>query len=77
MFSVVGFKRRSNNGNKLEVLNLIMLIKCLFESMVAVVFQSTFHAKMHQNDVFSFFKNYFKDQRIKTIQNIQKKIKFL
>ena len=54
-----------------------MLIKCLFESMVAVVFQSTFHAKMHQNDVFSFFKSYFKDQRIKTIQNIQKKIKFL
>jgi hypothetical protein len=27
---------------------------------------------MHQNDVFLFLKNYFWDQRIKTIQNIQK-----
>jgi hypothetical protein len=54
MFYVVDFKRRSNHGNKLEVLNLTMLIKCLFESMVAVVFQNTFHAEMHQNDVFSF-----------------------
>ena len=31
---------------------------------------------MHQNDVFSFFKIYFLDQRIKTIQNIQKNIIF-
>jgi hypothetical protein len=38
----------------------------MFESMVAVVFQSVFRAEMHQNDVFSFFKNHF----IKTIQNI-------
>jgi len=31
----------------------------LFESMVAVVFESTFYAEMHQNDIFSVFKNYF------------------
>jgi len=27
--------------------------------VVAVAFQSVFHAEMHQNDVFLFFKNYF------------------
>jgi hypothetical protein len=26
---------------------------------VAVAFQISFHAEMHANDVFSFFKNYF------------------
>jgi len=31
---------------------------------------------MHQNDIFLFFKNYFWDQNIKTIQNIQKKFNF-
>jgi hypothetical protein len=44
----------------------------LFESVVMVAFQSAFRAKMYQNDVFLFFKNYFSDQRIKIIQNIQK-----
>jgi hypothetical protein len=29
---------------------------------------------MHQNDIFLFFKNHFLDQRIKTIQNIQKNL---
>ena len=29
----------------------------LFRSVV--VFQSVFHAEMHQNDIFLFFKNYF------------------
>jgi hypothetical protein len=29
----------------------------MFESVVA--FQSAFHAKMHQNNFFLFFKNYF------------------
>jgi hypothetical protein len=29
---------------------------------------------MHQNDVFLFFKNYFLNQRIKTIQNTQKNL---
>jgi hypothetical protein len=27
--------------------------------VVAVAFQITFHAKMHINDIFLFFKNYF------------------
>jgi len=30
-----------------------------FGSVVAVAFQITFHAEMHVNDVFLFFKNYF------------------
>jgi len=34
-------------------------IMSLFDSVVAVAFQITFRAKMHANDVFSFFKNYF------------------
>jgi len=31
----------------------------LFESVVAVAFQSVFHFEMYQNDIFLFFKNYF------------------
>jgi hypothetical protein len=31
----------------------------LFGSVVAVVFQIAFRAKMHANDVFLFFKNHF------------------
>jgi hypothetical protein len=31
----------------------------VFGSMVAGAFQITFRAKMHTNDVFLFFKNYF------------------
>jgi hypothetical protein len=31
----------------------------MFGSVVAVVFQITFRAEMHANDVFSFFKNHF------------------
>jgi len=31
----------------------------LFGSVVAIVFQSAFHLKMHQNDIFLFLKNYF------------------
>jgi hypothetical protein len=32
----------------------------LFGSVVAVAFQSVFHAEMHQNNIFFlFFKNYF------------------
>jgi hypothetical protein len=31
----------------------------MFGSVVAAAFQSVFHAEMHQNDVFLFFKNYF------------------
>jgi hypothetical protein len=31
----------------------------MFGSVVAVVFQTTFRAEMHANDVFLFLKNYF------------------
>jgi hypothetical protein len=31
----------------------------MFGSVVAVAFQIIFHAEMHANDVFAFFKNYF------------------
>jgi hypothetical protein len=60
-----------------------MFSTCVFGSVVAGAFQITFRAKMHVNDVFLFFKNYFWHQHIKTIQNIQiifnfnKKQKFL
>jgi hypothetical protein len=33
--------------------------KNVFGSVVAGAFQITFHVKMHANDVFLFFKNYF------------------
>jgi hypothetical protein len=33
--------------------------KSVLDSVVTGAFQITFHAKMHANDVFSFFKNYF------------------
>jgi hypothetical protein len=44
----------------------------VFDSVVAGAFQITFRA----NDVFSFFKNYFWHQHIKTIQNIQTILNF-
>jgi hypothetical protein len=31
----------------------------VFSSVVAGAFQIAFHAEMHANDVFLFFKNYF------------------
>jgi hypothetical protein len=31
----------------------------VFGSVVTVAFQITFHAEIHANDVFLFFKNYF------------------
>jgi len=34
-------------------------IKSMFGSVVAGAFQIIFRAKMHVNDVFSFFKNHF------------------
>jgi hypothetical protein len=48
----------------------------VFGSVVAVAFQITFCAEIYQNDVFLFFKNYFWDQHVKTIQNIQKNLIF-
>jgi hypothetical protein len=44
--------------------------------VVAGAFQITFRVKMHANDVFSFFKNHFWHQHIKTIQNIQTILNF-
>jgi hypothetical protein len=35
------------------------MIKSMFGSVVVVVFQIAFHAEIHANDVFLFFKNYF------------------
>ena len=31
----------------------------MFGSMVTIIFQNTFHAEIHKNDIFLFFKNYF------------------
>jgi len=48
----------------------------MFGSVVAGAFQITFRAKIHVNDVFSFFKNYFWYQHIKMIQIIQTILNF-
>jgi hypothetical protein len=54
--------------NPIAKLNIVLLainfdllssIKSVFGSVVAGAFQITFRAKMHVNDVFLFFKNYF------------------
>jgi len=52
------------------------LSKSVFGSVVAGAFQITFRVKMHVNDVFLFFKNYFWHQHIKTIQNVQTILNF-
>jgi hypothetical protein len=33
----------------------------MFGNVVVVVFQNIFHAEIHQNDTYLFFKNYFLD----------------
>ena len=48
----------------------------MFGSVVVNAFQITFRAKIHANDVFLFFKNYFWHQHIKTIQNVQTILNF-
>jgi len=48
----------------------------VFGSVVLGAFQITFRVKIHANDVFLFFKNYFWHQHIKTIQNIQTILNF-
>jgi len=45
--------------NLLDLIIKLTLSLNIFDSMVAVVFQIIFRAKIHANDVFSFFKNYF------------------
>jgi hypothetical protein len=54
-----------------------MTMKSVFDSVVTSAFQINFRTKMHVNDVFSFFKNYFWHQYIKTIQNIQTILNFI
>jgi hypothetical protein len=44
--------------------------------MVTVIFQITFRKKIHVKNIFLFFKNYFWQQHVKTIQNIQNTINF-
>ena len=50
--------------------------KSVFGSVVAGAFQIAFRAEIHVNDVFSFFKNYFWHQYIKTIQKVQATLNF-
>jgi hypothetical protein len=50
----------NNTGDKGQSIRVCMAFPAsLFESVVMVAFQSAFRAKMYQNDVFLFFKNYF------------------
>jgi hypothetical protein len=44
--------------------------------VVAVAFQIAFRAEIHANEVFSFFKNHFWHQHIKTIQKVQTAVNF-
>jgi len=48
----------------------------VFGSVVVVAFQIAFRAEIHANDVFSFFKNHFLHQHIKTIQKVQTALNF-
>jgi hypothetical protein len=48
----------------------------VFGSVVVVAFQIAFRAEIHANDVFSFFKNHFWHQHIKTIQKVQTALNF-
>jgi hypothetical protein len=52
------------------------MIRSLFGSVAVVVFQIVFRAKIHVNDVFLFFKNYFWHQHMKTIQKVQIALNF-
>ena len=69
---------------KFQSLNVIILIiiwfsdiiKSVFGSVVVVAFQIAFRAEIHANDFFSFFKNHFWHQHIKTIQKVQTVLNF-
>jgi len=41
------------------MINLLLADNSVFGSVVTVAFQITFRVKIHANDVFLFFKNYF------------------
>jgi hypothetical protein len=63
------FVRKCHERHRL--LSAGSLIKSLIDRVVVSDFQIIFRVKIHINDVFLFFKNYFWHQYIKTIQNIQ------
>jgi hypothetical protein len=44
------------NFGHIHFLNNKIIITSLFEGVVAVTFQNTFHSEIHQNDVFLFLK---------------------
>ena len=48
----------------------------MFGSVVAVAFQIAFRTEKHANNVFSFLKNHFWYQHIKTIQKVQTEFNF-
>jgi hypothetical protein len=60
----------------LTVKALYSYSKSLFDSVVTGAFQITFRVKIHTNNIFLFFKNYFWHQHIKTIQNVQTILNF-
>ena len=64
-------KDKSNEAKLNGDMTLKSKLKSVFDSVVAGAFQITFRAKIHVNNVFLFFKNYFWHQLIKTIQNVQ------
>jgi hypothetical protein len=51
--------RPGGPGHRSGNAQLLRPIKNIFDSVVAVVFQIIFYVKIHVNNVFSFFKNYF------------------
>ena len=86
-FGTKSYLKSTRNHTAKHALNLSIISRDLlvllaiystsvFGSVVAGAFQITFRAKMHANDVFSFLKNYFWHQHIKTIQNIQTILNF-
>jgi hypothetical protein len=55
---------------------LLFLLKCLFRSVVAVVFKSIFHAEMHQNNIFFIFYKLFLKSAHQNNSKHTKKINF-
>jgi hypothetical protein len=60
--------RQQNHGNQSERKSFVivikqksfdLMIKSGFDSGVMVTFQIAFRVKIHVNDIFLFFKNYF------------------
>jgi len=55
---------------------ILYFFNSVIRSVVVGAFQIAFRAEIHVNDVFSFFKNYFWHQHIKTIQKVQTALNF-